>query len=66
MFGPRGVRVSRLWSRRRGGFAGEIHERDRRLVANCAVWSILVVSAPSLQFFSGVGKRQEQVSVEMA
>ena len=42
-----------------------IHQRDRRLVADGPVRPILVVeSAPSLQLFAGVGKRQEPVGVQ--
>lgn len=42
-----------------------IHEGDRRLVADGAVWPILVVvPAPVLHLFAGVGKGQEPVGVQ--
>jgi hypothetical protein len=42
-----------------------IVDRDRHVVSDRAVWpDLVVVSAPMLQLFSGVGKRQEPMSVQ--
>jgi hypothetical protein len=58
-------RVFRPFSRRRAGCAGGSHEGNRGLVADGLVRPILVVVlAPILQLFAGVGKRQEPVRVK--
>jgi len=63
--GPPEGRVFRPLSRRRAGYAGGSHEGSRGLVADCAVRPILVVVvAPILQLFAGVGKGHEPVSVQ--
>ena len=47
------------------GCAGAIDERYRRLVADCAVWSnLVVVSTPFLHFLPGVVKAHEPVSIQ--
>ena len=52
-------------SRRRAGCAGGSYEGNRGLVADCPSRSILVVVlAPILQLFPGVGKGQKPVRVQ--
>ena len=63
--GPPETRVFRLLSRRWAGRAGGSHEANRGLVADGPVRPILVVVlAPILQLFAGVGKGQEPMRVE--
>lgn len=58
-------KASRLSSQCRVGCVNGIHERDRGLVADGTVRPILiVVSAPILQLFAGVRKRQEPVGIQ--
>jgi hypothetical protein len=58
-------RVFRPLLHRRAGCAGVSHEGSRGLVADCPMRSILVVVlAPILQLFAGVGKGQEPVRVQ--
>ena len=61
----RKVEFSGLWSRRRAGCAGGNHEGSRGLVADGAMRPVfVVVAAPILQLFVGVGKGQEPVRVQ--
>jgi hypothetical protein len=61
----RKVEFSGLLSRRQAGCAGGSDEGNRGLVADCPVRSILVVVlAPILQLFTGVGKGQEPMRVQ--
>jgi hypothetical protein len=61
----RKVEFSGLMSRRRAGCAGGSHEGNRGLVADRPMRpNLVVVLAPILQLFAGVGKRQEPVSVQ--
>jgi hypothetical protein len=65
LVGPPEGRVFRPLSRRRAGCAGGSHEGNRGLVADGPVRPILVVVfAPILQLFAGVGKRQEPMRVQ--
>src|ERR1700733_2260153 len=58
--GPPEGRVFRLLPRWRAGRAGGSHEGSRGLVADGAMRPVIVVvAAPILQLFAGVGKGQE-------
>jgi hypothetical protein len=61
----RKVEFSGLMSRRRAGCAGGSYEGSRGLVADRPMRpDLVVVLAPILQLFAGVGKGQEPVSVQ--
>ena len=63
--GPAEAGVFRLHSGRRAGCASRIHERDRHLVADRAMWpNLIVVSTPILHLFAGVRKGQEPMLVQ--
>jgi putative transposase len=64
-FGSPAGRVFRPLSRWRAGSAKVIQQRNRRLLADRAMWALfVVVLAPILQFFLGVCKAHEPVSVQ--
>src|SRR5262245_54859312 len=53
------------FSRWRAGCAIVIQQRNRCSLADCTVWALLiVVLAPILQFFPGICKVQEPVSIQ--
>ena len=63
--GPPEDRVFRVLPRWRAGRAGGSHEGSRGLVADGAMRPVfVVVAAPILQLFAGVGKGQEPMRVQ--